>query len=101
MAEQYISQQAVRAVARDYRLYKLEAGWDIPNYGDLGKVLPPSRLTRKEALEECAKYCDRKRGCTIFTYYQQACYLKRNVGRTPTYKGKTSKGWRWLYIERE
>lgn len=88
-------------MARDYKLYSSEAGWDIPNHGDLDKVLPGSGLTMQEEVEECAKFCDRKRGCTIFTYYQGACYLKRDVGKTPEYKGKTTKGWRWLYIEED
>lgn len=89
----------VSAVALDYKLYKGEAGWDIPGFGDLEKVKPPSGLTLREEIVQCARYCDRKRGCTIFTFYQNTCYLKRAVSKSPSYKGRTTKGWRWLYIE--
>eukprot|EP00892_Ulva_mutabilis_P009445 jgi/Ulvmu1/6873/UM031_0078.1 len=88
-----------QSLAVDYRLYKSEAGWDIPGYGDLETVTPPSGLTMREEIVQCARYCDRRNGCKIFTFYQNRCYLKRDVGRSPTYKGQTTKGWRWLFIE--
>lgn len=87
------------AVAKDYDLYKGEAGWDLPGIGDLGKSPLPSSLSQEDAAVECANKCDRKSGCTIFTLLDNVCYFKRDEDATPVFIGEQSDGWPKLYIE--
>lgn len=88
-------------VNTDYFLYKEEAGWDLPEAGDLSTVTPDSQGSLEEQLSQCGTWCDQANGCTIFTYLNGVCYLKQDVGATPSFAGGTSMGWRWLYIEQD
>lgn len=82
-------------------MYKGEVGWDLPERGDLKNLKPPSGNTVAQDLQWCAKYCDREAGCTIFTYYGDKCYLKKDVLATPVFLGKGKSGWRKMYVEQK
>ena len=88
-------------VNTDYFLYREEAGWDLPESGDLSAFTPDHQDSMEDQLSECGKQCDLASGCTIFTYYDGVCYLKRDVGASPEFVGGGNQGWRWLYVEQD
>lgn len=72
-------------------------GWDLPGSA-LKMVKPGGNISQQPG--RCAAACSRTRNCVGFSLGSNRCYLKKNAGKTASYKQASSTGkWTWLYVK--